>query len=94
MQGAHAGVADYNQHGIGVVLVGNFENSSPTAAQLRSLKKLVRVLSREYEIQTAQIVGHGDVKATECPGAHFPMSEIRDSVAALELEESLATPLR
>lgn len=90
MQGAHAGVADYNQHGIGVVLVGNFEDSSPTVAQLASVKKLVRALSREYEIKSAQIVGHGDVKATECPGAHFPMSEIRDSVAALEMEEPLA----
>jgi len=90
MQGAHAGVADYNQLGIGIVLVGNFEDDSPTVAQLASVKKLVRALSREYEIKTAQIVGHGDVKATECPGAHFPMSEIRDSVAALELEEPLA----
>lgn len=90
MQGAHAGVAEYNQVGIGIVLVGNFEKSPPTKAQLGSLKKIVRVLSREYDIQTAQIVGHGDVKATECPGAHFPLSEIRDSVAALDVEEPLA----
>ena len=90
MQGAHAGVADYNQHGIGIVLVGNFEDHPPTAAQVTAVKRLIRVLSREYEIAAAQIVGHGDVKATECPGAQFPMSEIRDSVAALELEEPLA----
>lgn len=90
MQGAHAGVADYNQLGVGIVLVGNFENGPPTAAQVTSVKRLVRVLSREYEIKNAQIVGHGDVKATECPGTHFPLSEIRDVVAALELEEPLA----
>ncbi|MEK6259361.1 MAG: N-acetylmuramoyl-L-alanine amidase [Planctomycetota bacterium] len=84
MQGAHAGVADYNQHGIGIVLVGNFEDGSPSQAQVASVKRLVRVLSREYDIETPQIIGHGDVKPTECPGTHFPLSEIRDSVAVLE----------
>ena len=93
MQGAHAGVAEYNQQGVGIVLVGNFEDGPPTAAQLASVKRLVRVLSREYEIKTAQIIGHGDVKPTECPGTHFPLSEVRDSVAALELEEPLAAVL-
>jgi len=90
MQGAHAGVADYNQHGIGIVLVGNFEDGPPTTAQITSVKRLVRVLSREYEIRTSQVIGHGDVKATECPGTHFPLSEIRDSVAALQFEDPLA----
>jgi hypothetical protein len=90
MQGAHAGVADYNQHGIGIVMVGNFTDLPPTMAQVAAVKRLVRFLTREYEIDVAQVVGHGDVKATECPGAHFPMSEIREGVAALELEEPLA----
>jgi len=83
MQGAHAGVSDYNQHGIGVVLVGNFENESPSRAQLNSVKRLVRVLAREYDIEPHQVIGHGDVKPTECPGSHFPLSEVRDSTARL-----------
>lgn len=83
MQGAHAGVADYNQHGIGIVLVGNFEDEPPSPAQVASVKRLVRVLSREHDIGTSQIIGHGDVKPTECPGTHFPLTEIRDGVAAL-----------
>ena len=29
MHGAHAGKEEYNQHGIGVCLVGNFEDSNP-----------------------------------------------------------------
>jgi N-acetyl-anhydromuramyl-L-alanine amidase AmpD len=86
IQGAHAGVADYNQFGVGIVLIGNLEEKPPTGAQVASVKRLVRVLSREYDIQAAQIVGHSDVKATECPGRLFPMNEIRDSVAALKLE--------
>ena len=86
LQGAHAGVADYNQHGIGIVLVGNFEDGSPSQAQLKSVKRLVRVLSRDHEIEATRIIGHGDVKPTECPGTHFPLGEIRDSVAGLAVE--------
>jgi N-acetyl-anhydromuramyl-L-alanine amidase AmpD len=89
LQGAHAGVADYNQSGVGIVLVGNFEEKPPTAAQVASVKRLIRVLSREYEIEATQVVGHSDVKATECPGRQFPLSQIRDSVAALKLEDGL-----
>lgn len=83
LQGAHAGVADYNQHGIGIVLVGNFEDGPPSPAQLKSVKRLVRVLSREHEIELPRVIGHGDVKPTECPGTHFPLSDIRDSIAGL-----------
>ena len=81
LQGAHAGVANYNQHGIGIVLIGNFENSPPTDAQTTSVKHLVGVLKREYGIASSKIMGHGDVKATECPGKLFPMSDVRDSIA-------------
>ena len=84
MQGAHAGVADFNQHGIGIVLVGNFEKTPPTAAQLTSIKRLVGTLKREYSIVESKIMGHGDVKATECPGKLFPMSEVRESIAFLD----------
>ena len=84
MQGAHAGVADFNQHGIGIVLIGNFEKEPPTAAQTASIKRLVGILKREYGIVESKIVGHGDVKATECPGKHFPMSEVRESIAFLD----------
>lgn len=90
MQGAHAGVAEYNQLGVGIVLVGNFEDQPPTAAQMASAKRLVRTLSREYEILTPQIIGHCDVKATECPGSRFSLSAIRESIAVLELDDPLA----
>ena len=91
LQGAHAGVADYNQHGIGIVLIGNFENAPPTDTQTASIKRLVGVLKREYGIVGSKIVGHSDVKATECPGKHFPMSEVRDSIAFVD-EHALMVP--
>lgn len=82
MPGAHAGVNEYNQRGIGIVLIGNFEKSQPTPRQLKSVKELVAVLAREYAIHAEHVIGHGDIKATECPGQFFPLSNVRASVAA------------
>lgn len=81
MQGAHAGVADYNQHGIGIVLIGNFEEDPPTEAQTVSAKRLIGILKKEYGIDESKVIGHNDVKATECPGKLFPLSDVRDSMA-------------
>jgi hypothetical protein len=76
LQGAHAGVADYNDLGIGIVLIGNFNEHPPTAAQLAAVKQLVATLKAAYGINSEDVVGHGDVKATECPGRYFPLGEI------------------
>ena len=93
LQGAHAGVADYNQHGIGIVLIGHFDKSSPTEAQPLAVKKLVGPLKREYGIGSGSVIGHGDVKATECPGKHFPMAEVRDSIAMRIEQAAIRTNL-
>lgn len=81
MHGAHAGVGEYNQQGIGVVLVGNFESHPPTSSQLRAVKQLVTTLSAQYGVTGDRVIGHSDVKATECPGHYFPLTEVRASVA-------------
>lgn len=83
IQGAHAGSSnkDYNERGIGICLVGNFEKSPPTPAQKRSIKLLVQTLKSDYRISSANVVGHKDIRAsaTECPGKFFPMAEIAGS---------------
>lgn len=76
LQGAHAGNEEYNQHGIGICLVGNFQERRPSAAQLAAVKRLVGVLKREYGIKSSHVVGHRDVKSTACPGKLFPMTEV------------------
>lgn len=80
MHGAHAGVEDYNQHGIGIVLVGNFEKEPPSPAQLAAVKRLVGVLKADYGINSDHVVGHGSVKATACPGKYFPLAEVTQSL--------------
>lgn len=74
--GAHAGQADYNEHGIGICLIGNFEQAHPTARQLESLQKLVGYLKGEYAIPSDRVLKHGDLKATACPGRNFPAASV------------------
>ena len=79
LHGAHAGKDEYNQRGIGICLVGNFEESAPSAAQLKAVKRLVAVLRKEYDIPSSRVIGHREVKATACPGKHFPLAEVSQS---------------
>lgn len=75
IQGAHAGVQEYNEHGIGICLVGDFRAHPPSDAQIAALRALVAKLQERCGISDARIVGHGEVReGTQCPGAHFPPS--------------------
>lgn len=74
--GAHTGGTpgnEYNEHGIGICLVGNFEETRPTPAQLQSLRRLVLHLAKLYDIPAANVVGHRDAPAakTLCPGRYM-----------------------
>jgi hypothetical protein len=98
--GAHAKTADnrYNDYGIGICLVGNFDVDRPTAAQMRSLSKLVAYLMRTYHIPASRVLGHGDTKPTDCPGHHMNVAAVRrmatqilaDSGAQVEPETQAA----
>ena len=79
MQGAHAGVNKYNQQGIGIALIGNFDETTPSAAQLKAAKTLVAALKQAYSIPSERVVGHNEFRATACPGHNLPMDEIRQS---------------
>lgn len=76
LEGAHAGDATFNQQGIGICLIGNFEKHPPTDSQLRSLESLTQTLADRYGILPDDIKGHGDVKSTACPGRLFPMQQL------------------
>jgi N-acetyl-anhydromuramyl-L-alanine amidase AmpD len=81
LHGAHAGKDEYNQHGIGICLVGNFEETHPSAAQLAAVKRLVGVLKSEYDIGSDHVIPHNDVKSTACPGKNFPLAEVGQTEA-------------
>jgi hypothetical protein len=83
--GAHAKTADnrYNEFGIGICLVGNFQVARPTARQQQELARLVAHLMRTYNIPPERVIGHRDTKATECPGRHLNIAIVRRQATAV-----------
>jgi hypothetical protein len=86
--GAHDNALDnrYNTNGIGICLVGNFNNTRPTPKQLRSLVRLVVYLMRTYDIPADRVLGHGETKVTQCPGRLLNMASIRAQAARIIAE--------
>lgn len=86
--GAHAGNATYNRYGIGICLVGDFEHSRPTPAQMAALADLCAALMERYNIPLSNVIGHKDInpKHTICPGRYFPMSELKWQLRARGLK--------
>jgi N-acetylmuramoyl-L-alanine amidase len=78
IQGAHAGEGQkrYNDHWIGICLVGDFNETRPTRAQMASLKRLIAFLQAHCDIPEGNIKFHRDLKNTECPGRNFPVREV------------------
>lgn len=76
--GAHTKTADnrFNDFGIGICLVGNFDEDRPTAAQLKSVATLVAHLMKTYHISADHVIGHGEAKPTDCPGRYLSVSEV------------------
>ena len=77
--GAHTASAgnEFNIHGIGVVMVGNFDQTRPSRKQLESTQRLVAYLMKTYKIPASHVIGHRDAKATDCPGKYTNVAEIR-----------------
>ena len=83
--GAHAKTPSnhYNELGIGICLIGNFEQKYPSGSQLQALEKLSEFLTGRYAIPAGRILGHREIRGTRtlCPGKNFPMRQLRASVA-------------
>jgi N-acetylmuramoyl-L-alanine amidase-like protein len=83
LAGAHAGSRDFNESGIGICLIGNFDERAPTAKQVAAVRELLQTLARRYAIPRERVLRHWDVQATLCPGRLFPWDQ---AVAGLPLE--------
>jgi len=92
--GAHAKTPDnrFNEYGIGICLVGNFDLSRPTPQQQQSLARLVAYLMRTYNIPPDRVIGHRDTKATECPGRYVNIAAIRQSATRVLADAGLPIP--
>ena len=79
--GAHT--KGYNSNSIGICFEGNFETEAMPDAQKKAGIELVAYLKEKYSVESVK--GHGELKATACPGKNFPLDEIK-SGAPVEKE--------
>lgn len=83
MDGAHCNAMDMNKKGIGICLVGNFDEEKVSREQLNSLVWLVRQLQAKYRIPSKRVLQHHEVpgkNGTHCPGRRFPWPEFRKQI--------------
>jgi hypothetical protein len=80
LAGAHAGKRTHNEQGIGICLIGNFEEQPPTPKQIDATRDLVRQLATRHAITRERILRHSDIQATACPGRQFPWERVLSDV--------------
>lgn len=72
--GAHA--VGHNDRSIGICCEGAYMTETMPAAQLTSLKALLRDIVGRYG--KLALLRHKDVNSTDCPGKNFPWAEAQD----------------
>jgi hypothetical protein len=81
----------FNERGIGICLIGDFDQGRPTARQWQTLRDLIAVLISEADIDPSQVYGHGEIThRTACPGRNLNMDALRRAVAAAVYESPTA----
>lgn len=76
LHGAHAGQTKYNEQGLGICLIGNFDEQPPTLRQEQAARQLIAALRQRYAISRSHILRHMDLKQTACPGKQLPLSVV------------------
>ena len=83
MAGAHC--PGVNSTSIGICAEGNFNEETMTEVQKQAIIELVKDIKSRYDIKW--IKGHREILATSCPGANFPLEEIKNAVENIEDKE-------
>lgn len=93
--GAHCKTPNnyYNDHGIGICLIGDFDAHPPTQKQLASLARLASFLTQNCNIPQSKIHTHGGVtKKTACPGRYFTLAPVLRKMS-VQTADSETAPL-
>jgi hypothetical protein len=72
--------ANVNDDCISICLVGDFDQTAPTSAQMRQLGQLVRSLQREFGIGSKGIVAVDRASSPAGIGRHFPAQVLREAL--------------
>lgn len=88
--GAHCKDAEMNTKGIGVCLVGNYDEFPPSDEAIQTLNGFLMWLMRLYKIPVEKVIGHREAQAIggvppesrkTCPGKSLNMRIYRDQLA-------------
>jgi hypothetical protein len=77
--GAHCKVPGnyYNEHGVGICLMGDLEEHPPTERQMQSLAQLVMFLEGQCAFGQDKVLTHGGITGkTRCPGRYFSLNDL------------------
>ncbi len=61
----------WNDHNIGVVVLGNFMLQEPTTQQKEKICSFGSLLRRQYGLSIRQVKTHQELVSTECPGVNM-----------------------
>lgn len=89
-QGAHAG-GNMNVRNLGICLLGDYSGHTPSPEALASLEHLIEEYRIRDSIARSNVLTHGDLKNTECPGRHITAWVRRYNSAGGPLTASGAT---
>lgn len=89
--GAHARAQGkpniFNEEGIGICVVGNYDISEPPEGAVSQLVYLCRMLMGVFDIPKSQIIGHRDIypyfglpQYKSCPGKMFDVDKVRSMI--------------
>ncbi len=79
MTGAHCKTPgnQYNEHGVGICLIGDLQKTKPTPRQMESLARLVNFLCQKCGIPRSRVLTHGGITGkTACPGKNFSLKAL------------------
>lgn len=75
LQGGH--VHNQNEHNLGIMVMGNFEQQRPTSAALASLDTFVNQQMRTYNVPLARVYTHQEIGQSACPGVNLQAYMVR-----------------
>lgn len=81
MVGSHC--PGQNSTALGICLVGNFDLAPPSEALLEEAAETIAGWVARFGIAVGEIRAHREFKSTDCPGAHFPLADLRQRVARI-----------
>ena len=82
LAGGHLASEAQNSVALGICLVGNFDKSTPTPGQMKSLRSLSRSLMARCRLSPNAVKTHQQINVvhTRCPGTRFPSKEFQSSI--------------